>query len=524
MLPLDLLAPPLVGAAIGYLTNTIAIRMLFRPLRPWRVFGLRVPLTPGVIPSRRRQLADNIGSMVGDHLLTPGDIQRAVEAPKFQAELHRVIDGWTAELLDRDLGPLPSLVPDRFRPAFDAGIKILRRRGVRLLQEYLCGPDFRSRLDDLLAQGGSGLCNRPWRSVLDAEATEGLLRFVEQAMHRLLAAERTEKWLAGELRRLCHTLRQDGRSLADLLPDATRQAILAAVAAEVPALLEHLGGLLADPVVRQRIAERLVAAVSSFLDSLGPVVSLLGGFLDTATLAGQVERYLAEHGEEIAAWLKDPATVRRLADLAKDKTDEALQQPIGRHLDRLGEERLTGLTNHLAALAASWLAKPATAKRIADLLQQHLSDVAKEPFGRVCGAVFGDDRLSAAQTWLADELQAALGTSTFRRFLDEMAASLLERALLARPVGRLRDFLPRTVREGISCWLQQRTSALLVREVPHLVDGLDIKTLIARKVNKLDLLRLEELLMGIMREQFTYINLFGGLLGFLIGLVNLLLL
>ena len=47
--------PPLVGALIGGVTNDVAIRMLFRPHAAWRVGGLRVPLTPGLIPRERAQ-------------------------------------------------------------------------------------------------------------------------------------------------------------------------------------------------------------------------------------------------------------------------------------------------------------------------------------------------------------------------------------------------------------------------------------------------------------------------------------
>ena len=48
--------------------------MLFRPLHPWHIFGLRVPMTPGVIPAKRHQLAENMGEVVGDHLLTSKEI------------------------------------------------------------------------------------------------------------------------------------------------------------------------------------------------------------------------------------------------------------------------------------------------------------------------------------------------------------------------------------------------------------------------------------------------------------------
>ena len=65
---------------------------------------------------------------------------------------------------------------------------------------------------------------------------------------------------------------------------------------------------------------------------------------------------------------------------------------------------------------------------------------------------------------------------------------------------------------------------LLKKEAPRLVETLNVQRMVEEKVNSLDLLQVEGLLMGIMQEQFKYINLFGALLGALIGLLNLLLL
>ena len=58
--------------------------------------------------------------------------------------------------------------------------------------------------------------------------------------------------------------------------------------------------------------------------------------------------------------------------------------------------------------------------------------------------------------------------------------------------------------------------------IPGLVDSLNIRRVVTEKVDSLDLLKLERLLLSIMEEQFKYINLFGALLGFLIGFINLL--
>lgn len=62
---------PLLGAAIGYFTNCLAIGMLFRPHREKRIAGIRLPFTPGLFPKERERLAKKIAETVSEFLLTP---------------------------------------------------------------------------------------------------------------------------------------------------------------------------------------------------------------------------------------------------------------------------------------------------------------------------------------------------------------------------------------------------------------------------------------------------------------------
>ena len=68
------LLPPLVGAVIGYFTNYIAVKMLFRPRRPVYLFGHQLPLTPGAIPKGKARLAKSAGKIVQNELFTREDI------------------------------------------------------------------------------------------------------------------------------------------------------------------------------------------------------------------------------------------------------------------------------------------------------------------------------------------------------------------------------------------------------------------------------------------------------------------
>lgn len=66
---LKFIIPPIIGAIIGYITNDIAIRMLFHPRKPWHIGKWRVPLTPGLIPKEKDRIGKSIGNMVSNQLL-----------------------------------------------------------------------------------------------------------------------------------------------------------------------------------------------------------------------------------------------------------------------------------------------------------------------------------------------------------------------------------------------------------------------------------------------------------------------
>lgn len=71
-----LIAPPVAGAIIGYFTNDLAIKMIFRPYRPRYIGGRQVPFTPGVIPRNQDRLAQRVSNAIMGSLLTPEEIQK----------------------------------------------------------------------------------------------------------------------------------------------------------------------------------------------------------------------------------------------------------------------------------------------------------------------------------------------------------------------------------------------------------------------------------------------------------------
>ena len=72
------LSGPLIGALIGYLTNWLAVKMLFRPRKAFYIGKFHVPFTPGVIPRRKGALAKALGRMVSEMLVKKEDLKESL--------------------------------------------------------------------------------------------------------------------------------------------------------------------------------------------------------------------------------------------------------------------------------------------------------------------------------------------------------------------------------------------------------------------------------------------------------------
>lgn len=91
------LLSPVLGGVIGYFTNDVAIKMLFRPYKPRYLFGKRIPFTPGLIPSNQARLAKKVSDVIMRSLLTPEELQK-LASKLLQTERTESAISWLLQL------------------------------------------------------------------------------------------------------------------------------------------------------------------------------------------------------------------------------------------------------------------------------------------------------------------------------------------------------------------------------------------------------------------------------------------
>ncbi|HHV56512.1 MAG TPA: DUF445 family protein [Firmicutes bacterium] len=130
------------GALIGWLTNVVAVWLLFRPRRairigPWQLQGL--------LPQRHKEIARSVGEAIERELLTAGDITGQLTRPEWKATLAVALTEKATAELDRRL---PAFVPASLRRWLTEQLeRIVQREGTRALDAVLA--DVASSLEEL---------------------------------------------------------------------------------------------------------------------------------------------------------------------------------------------------------------------------------------------------------------------------------------------------------------------------------------------------------------------------------------
>ncbi len=521
---LPYLIPPLLGAIIGYVTNYIAIRMLFRPLRAWHLLGLRVPLTPGIIPAKRGELAAKMGEMVGAHLLTADDVGRAFAKDSIRRELRLTVTDKLSHYFDRPLGPLETLVPERFRPRLREIIGLLQVKIAAIVFDYLQSEAFETRFCSYFAQQTDQLLARDPASFLTPERYRSIQRHLDDKYSGFFQSPRTAALVGDYVDRKVEEVLSSERPLRELLPADLVELVLAQLEKELPQLAEKLGGMLYDPDFRTRLVERGKKAIDAFLDSLGGLAGLLSGFVDLDKIYAKIPGFLDRAGDEIAAWLKEGKTQQQLAGLLRERVANLLDRPVAEYVEKMPYEKIKGVRGFIREQAIVALQSRKTIDTALVLTESAIDRLKDRSFDNLLRRVLPEDGVERGSRHLADQLLGLIRTPQVRETLEKVILEQSNEWLYRKPLGLLSARLPGDLRQEIEIGTCQLVEDMLKKEAPKLVETLNVKRMVEEKVNGLELMQVEGLLMGVMKEQFKYINLFGALLGFLIGFVNLLVL
>ena len=528
---LDWVLPLVWGGLIGYLTNALAIRMLFRPLTRKYLFGIPVPLTPGIIPRRRGELARSIGRMVARDLLSTETLRERLDSEAFGRALQEQFRNVREAIARKPLADVAAAVGGAGSvpgPAGQTGAPIdwpeLVRRILEQMLRRLVGSrafiyGVRSLVERLVDDLGA-------RRLRDLVTADQLARLVAGGVLPALTGSPVRVQVGNAVRHWLQRRRQENTPLHRLLTPDTVELLVALLQRNLPALLEALFAWLRGPEMRRQLEVRGRALVRDILDKLNVMQKMF-------VTVGQYDESLNQRMPEIVTDVIEQAETAAATGAVQEQIVAAARRAVTRWGER-GVREVTGDT--------------------AEQLDELVEHLVHRVFDALAGAGAGAETspvVRAVEGWYREQ-EAVTVAELAARYLGVQPASVADAlsnlllSALARPetAVRLAEQIPgmvsgalgdaaaagsATVQDVVSLapdtaleldrFLARRSIAFLAERLPSVMATVDIEAMVVARVEALDACAVEQLLLTVMARHLKWVKLFGAVIGAAIGVL-----
>ena len=523
------IVPPLVGAIIGYFTNWLAIKMLFRPLKPVYLGKIRLPFTPGILPRERIRLTESVGDTVSRELLTADVFRSRLVEPalklKIEQSIYIVVDDFLGNGASNVLKSFASVegniagngaAGNETGAVSGSGFPVSEAGGLvaASLDAVLRSGEFRQALSDAASHAVAAAGKIPVERLLPT--------------HRLgeMAERFAETWGDGDKQAMVGAfvdrIFDPSPNAGPLVsPKAFSPLLDVATRSLYSSLLPIVEKILASESMRVELNVLAMDMVRRAIGRLGPIQRLIVGAANyEKTLADTMPETIDDVTGSLMRLLKDPHTAARIVESVLRYTQTARLPHSSAPI--VGIFPVPELKN---AIKAFFLELRDEKSSFAENIERRYLSIAGKPLGEL---------LPGLPETLADSIKGSLSTERVPDGLKpEPVAGLLSGALSVfilsyanriegKGIGEILG-LGENEKKKIASFVADGITQALSSQAERLVEALDIQSMVVDKLNDLDMADIERIILQVVNDELTWITVLGGVLGGLIGIVQSLL-
>jgi uncharacterized membrane protein YheB (UPF0754 family) len=500
----------------GYAGAWLAVRMLFRPRQPFKVFGITL-FPQGMIPRHRDRLANAIGKAVGEELVSQDTIIEQLTGRDFlRNKIQAVVDSYTDELLSQDYPSLVEALPKNVRePVLDA-ITGLQLRIAEHIRDVLRSEQSQSsirefvtkRLDDVLGERASDM--------IDDETFLRITSFLEERIRASVSSKAFEEKVNDFISRRLEDLVQAETPIGQMFTAEAVALLKEKANDQIAPVAHHLTEVAAAQKTRDQIGALIKKEVHDFYEGL-PFFKKI--FVSRGNLLREVDDLVNESlPRRIEETLKGDFFAEEARAFINTGIDNALARPLPSVIGAINPDQLERLKSQVTRSVLSVIQSEEMMRGVSAYLTDTLEKLRPHSIDAILKSIHPESE-AKIKKMLASGLVQILNRDETARIINDMIAAQVDR-LLATPIGRLGDQIPiEKIREA-SATLTDAIIAAVHAKLPDAIREFNVGGVVREKINNYPVEKLEALVLSVAKEHLHTIEAFGALFGFMIGLVQ----
>lgn len=294
---IKLIAAPVIGAIIGYCTNWIAVKMLFRPRKPLYIGKFHVPLTPGVIPKGKERLAKAVGKVLNEQLLTRDAVRKRLLSPEVLGKVRETAAEITEKMKQDQATSVRQLATRHTdETGFDVAVNRLETVIADKAFERLLEADLGSTVSDYMTTQVNSMMSGSFLGQMFGESLlSGVGPMVEQSVNEYIEANgrsiigsivRSEMHNIAEMpvEKIINGIESSGYDIPEIAEDLYRKFVDEKAYELISAF--DMGSIAADSIIsmdNEQLEELVLATMRTELNAVvnfGALIGLILGLVN----------------------------------------------------------------------------------------------------------------------------------------------------------------------------------------------------------------------------------------------------
>ena len=483
----------LIGAVIGYITNWLAIKMLFRPREAKYIFGMKLPFTPGLIPKEKSRIANKVGETVGTHLLNSDSLSKALKDDKIKAKFNEVAKEKINQVINSN-----STLEDSLKNTLGENYYALKENMInniaKTILESIKEEEFKNKVKFYIVDSiKEGLNKRP----------EKIIDFINSNKFReviinTLEEEKTRDIIGKALLKEVKTLGKEDLTIEEVIPENIKPYIEEYVKSQKDTLVDIIKNLLRDDEVSHKIK-------SAINDNIPSIVSMfLSGDVIYGKLVSLVDKSLNEEENK-----------EYICDAALAFVHESMKKKVSDVINNVGEEKLEVISDALGDKISKKLNTEENIDSIIRKLNCKISSFSS--YEEIIKVLFND-----YENILIDNIDSMISQIVNNNQLYGEIRKIIEKVFDKFLQNSLNDicYNKQNLENSIMSILDNLYNDFVENKSAKVLEIVDISLIVEEQINAFEVDYAEEIIIGIANKELKAITWLGALLGGILGILS----
>jgi len=486
----EFLISPIAGSVIGYFTNWLAIKMLFRPHEEKRIFGMKVPFTPGLIPKEKNRIAKKVGETVGKHLLSEEALVKALVDEKVLESLRSITANAFYSLRNNEES-LDTILTEILGDHKNSTIDSIENT---LSQFIFSKISDQQALDEI-----TSLIMHPIKSILTRKVEDIPVENIIQS--DFLQGDTFRQWIIGEIIELKDRIQNEERTMSEIIPDSWMIYVKEVIRDYFPGLVTLLIDYMNKPFIQQKLKQILLELIQANLGKLALM------FVDADKIYDKTLRYIEESAQNEE---KREEILKQINSFI----DYVVEKPVKEWADKIQLAHHTSEIEDILNKVILYFTKEETLEKLKAMIKEYMSKQDLTVLTLI--TAIKPNIVQDMHQWIREYLENLIQKNEIFKKINLFISKEIKRSLEV-PVSRWVKRIGKSLEEKIQDAVIKYYKLIITSKSSEIAALLDIPHIVEERIMDFETDYTEQIILSVVDRELKAITWLGGLLGFIIG-------